>query len=268
MDILLFAVIFIVGIAVFLALAKGKASSPEYPYQLSKYLLSKAERSFYGVLIQAVGNSGIVFTKVRVADVITPKKGQRRSDWQRAFNAISSKHFDFIVCEPTDCSIKLAVELDDSSHGSSKARKRDDLLNGACQSAGLPLLRVTAAKSYVVAELQRQIDEAIAPQQVVAGPPEPPAIEEPPATVAPSEVSAVPPAMSKSGPGTEQDKVPVEVREAKADSQACPKCGEPMVLRKAKSGANAGQKFWGCSAFPRCRTAVPAGAQHFAAADV
>ncbi|MAL94365.1 MAG: hypothetical protein CME40_04720 [Haliea sp.] len=31
-----------------------------------------------------------------------------------------------------------------------------------------------------------------------------------------------------------------------------------MVLRKAKSGANAGQVFWGCSAFPKCRTRVPA----------
>ncbi len=90
MNTLLIAIIIIVGIAIFLVLAKGKAGSAEFPYQLSTYLLSKAERSFYGVLVQATGNSGLVFSKVRVADVISPKKGLNRSEWQRAFNAVSA----------------------------------------------------------------------------------------------------------------------------------------------------------------------------------
>ncbi len=33
----------------------------------------------------------------------------------------------------------------------------------------------------------------------------------------------------------------------------CPKCGEPMVKRRATKGENAGSEFWGCSKFPRCR---------------
>ena len=33
----------------------------------------------------------------------------------------------------------------------------------------------------------------------------------------------------------------------------CPRCGSPMVLKTAKQGANAGNQFWGCSQFPRCR---------------
>ena len=33
----------------------------------------------------------------------------------------------------------------------------------------------------------------------------------------------------------------------------CPKCDSPMVLRKASKGANAGNSFWGCSAYPNCR---------------
>ena len=37
----------------------------------------------------------------------------------------------------------------------------------------------------------------------------------------------------------------------------CPSCGKPMVLRRAKSGKNAGQEFWGCSAFPQCRGTRP-----------
>lgn len=36
--------------------------------------------------------------------------------------------------------------------------------------------------------------------------------------------------------------------------RSCPKCAAQMVLRTSKSGNSAGSKFWGCSAFPRCRT--------------
>lgn len=34
---------------------------------------------------------------------------------------------------------------------------------------------------------------------------------------------------------------------------ACPACGGQMVLRTAKRGPSAGEDFWGCSAYPKCR---------------
>jgi restriction system protein len=40
-------------------------------------------------------------------------------------------------------------------------------------------------------------------------------------------------------------------------SRACPKCGKPMVLREARKGSNAGNKFWGCSGFPQCKGTSP-----------
>lgn len=33
----------------------------------------------------------------------------------------------------------------------------------------------------------------------------------------------------------------------------CPKCGAEMVLRTAQKGENAGEKFYGCSRYPKCR---------------
>jgi four helix bundle suffix protein len=33
----------------------------------------------------------------------------------------------------------------------------------------------------------------------------------------------------------------------------CPTCGEPMVLRTARQGKQAGTKFWGCSDYPECK---------------
>lgn len=38
-----------------------------------------------------------------------------------------------------------------------------------------------------------------------------------------------------------------------ATSPECPLCGSAMVKRIARKGANAGNQFWGCSAYPGCR---------------
>ncbi len=256
MKTLLFAVILIVGVLLFLALARIKRDSRELPYQSSKYLLSKAERSFYGVLVLAIGKSGLVFSKVRVADVIAPKKGLNRSDWQRAFNAISSKHLDFVICDPSDCSVRLAVELDDSSHGSAKAQKRDRLLNGAFESAGLPLLRIKAARSYAVVDIQRRVEAAISASHEALAAPVQPAVSEQSAQVAVSVEEPKPQSSAEPASLLEENPILSARKAAESTSPACPRCGEPMLIRKARSGNNAGQEFWGCSAFPKCRAVV------------
>lgn len=254
MDTLLVVVIVVVLIlAVIGAIAKGGGKTGEFRYQLRSNLLSNAERSFYGVLVQAVGSSGLVFTKVRVADVLTPIKALGRSDWQKAFNTISSKHFDFLICDPQTCALKLAVELDDSSHETAKAQRRDRFLNGACESAGLRLLRINAARSYSLTDLKRQIEEAVSPPSE-------------PSSKAEYATKAQPEASQQLRPAEPAAKgmiiAPVALQDGSANptnptedvtAPPCPKCSEPMLRRKAKAGANAGKEFWGCSAFPKCR---------------
>lgn len=44
-------------------------------------------------------------------------------------------------------------------------------------------------------------------------------------------------------------------RRKKNDS--CPRCKSSMVLRTAKKGANAGNQFFGCSCYPRCKGTRP-----------
>ena len=34
---------------------------------------------------------------------------------------------------------------------------------------------------------------------------------------------------------------------------SCPRCGGSLVVRTARKGKNAGQRFWGCETFPKCR---------------
>jgi len=36
-------------------------------------------------------------------------------------------------------------------------------------------------------------------------------------------------------------------------TDTCPRCGSPLVTRVARSGPKAGSKFYGCTAYPKCR---------------
>lgn len=212
---------------------------------MAPHFLSNAERSFYGVLVDAVDGRGLVFAKVRVADVLAPRKGMDRSARTRAFNRISAKHLDFVICEPGDCSVQLAVELDDSTHSGAKRRDRDRFLDDACASAGLPLLRIRTARAYSVAEVRREIEQRV-PQWCSE-----PVVDEP------AEVPAKPEPVAPEAPGIELDEseavadVPVEPQ-LPSGMPSCPRCSEPMVLRTAQAGSRAGESFWGCSDFPRC----------------
>ena len=40
---------------------------------------------------------------------------------------------------------------------------------------------------------------------------------------------------------------------AAADNPTCPQCGTAMIQRTAKKGQFAGQPFWGCGRYPRCK---------------
>lgn len=44
----------------------------------------------------------------------------------------------------------------------------------------------------------------------------------------------------------------------KAKEKQCPKCGGTMVKRQARKGKHAGKVFWGCTGFPKCKTAISA----------
>jgi len=167
----LVAVVLVAALAVFFAaLAKRSGGGKVgFPYQPAKALFSPAERSFIGILDQAVGQEHRVFGKVRVADVAMVRPGLSGAARQGALNRIASKHFDFIVCRASDLSVLCAVELNDKSHASQHAQARDNLVAGVCQAIKLPLLTVTAKQAYSPQEIRAQFLAAISPAPALGG---------------------------------------------------------------------------------------------------
>lgn len=99
--------------------------------------------------------------KVRLADVIQPAGELSRSDWQRAFNMISAKHVDFLLCRADDLRVVLVIELDDASHKKKARVRRDQFVEAALKSAEVPLLRVDARKGYALSDLREKVRLAI-----------------------------------------------------------------------------------------------------------
>ncbi len=192
----------------------GKGQS-DLPYRLRDNFLSAAELAFYRVLKQAVGQTHSINNKVRLWDVLYVP---RRDDSRTYENKISSKHIDFLLCDPTTMQPVLAIELDDASHNRKDRQDRDIFLDKALTAAGLAILHIKAARSYSIAEVQRQIASVV------------------PGTA--STVSAPPPLLEK------------------FSEPICPKCHTAMVRRKAARGANAGKCFWSCTNYPQCREII------------
>jgi restriction system protein len=54
--------------------------------------------------------------------------------------------------------------------------------------------------------------------------------------------------------GVQKKQMPVK---SESKDILCPSCGNSMVIRTAKKGNHAGDKFWGCSSFPKCKGTRP-----------
>lgn len=206
----------------------------KFPYVRKQALFTPAERSFLGALDAAVGMDYRIFAKVRVADIVEPKKKLGKSAWQTAFNRISAKHFDYVVCNKRDLSVVCIVELDDQSHQKPRRKTRDTFLVSMCEAIDLPLVQIPAQRTYSIPEIKSRIMEAVGKGDY-------------PVILA----DTVDGKSARVEPTLNIDAIDESLLADAAP--ACPECGAPMVRRQVKSGSNAGKKFWSCSTYPKCR---------------
>lgn len=233
----MWSVLVLLGLLLLMALLVGRflggkaaAAPDDLPYQRRATLLTPAERSFLGVLEQAVGARNRVQVQVRLADLMTVRAGLPAARRTAAQNRINGKHADFVLCDPDTLAIVAAIELDDASHRQAARRQRDDFLKSACAAAGLPLLRFEAKAAYSLAEVRHQLA----------------AVVEPDAGSGPAQVELAAEAVDAA----------VEAGPPSAEP-LCPRCGGAMVVRQVRQGAHAGKRLWGCRRYPACRGIVP-----------
>jgi len=110
-----------------------------YPYA-ARHILTKREYRFY-LLLREVADEYhyLICPKVGVKDLLSVTD-QRH--YMKYFHMIAQNHVDFVVCDH-DLRVLFVIKLDDSTHETRDARKRDHLKNKAFAAAGIPLKRIT-----------------------------------------------------------------------------------------------------------------------------
>jgi hypothetical protein len=156
--------------------APERIETEVYPlaYQVRPSLLTKAERSFYGALRQAVRDEWLIFAKVRLSDIVTVPRGV--AGWQTQFNRGQSKHADFILCDAATLRVVAAIELDDASHQRVDRQERDAFVEEVFATAKLPLIRVPAKQAYTIESvrslltrhLERRNETRVAQEEIEA----------------------------------------------------------------------------------------------------
>jgi hypothetical protein len=128
------------------------------PYERRGGLLSPPEFNFLRTLQLAVREDWLIFSMVRLADIIKVRPKTRK--FQTWNSRIQGKHLDFVLCDLETLDVKLAIELEDQSAAIDRVR-RDRFLNTSLAAAGVPLLRVRLQEKYETAALRKDLEDAI-----------------------------------------------------------------------------------------------------------
>lgn len=137
-------------------LMAGKSRLSRHPYQKQTALFSPDDRVFFRALQDAVGDRYEIFGKIRVTDVIVPKKGAPRAETRLAFNPIAGRHFDFVLCEKSNMTMACAIQLTDKTN---PARMPDvgNPIKAVCESVALPYVSFQIQAHYPADEMRERL---------------------------------------------------------------------------------------------------------------
>lgn len=150
---ILIAVLLFLAGAVKAAASKDKKTKPDYA--AVPLLTANESAAFKKLLAFCVEHDLLVFAKVRLIDLLEPKKGA--AEYTALKNKVIQKHVDFVICDK-DVNIKLILELDDSSHSRPDRQERDQFVDEALHSAGYEVIHTKAI-------IPEQLTKALFPEE-------------------------------------------------------------------------------------------------------
>ncbi len=196
---------------------------PKMLYERPDSFFRPTERFFWNLLNQATGTRYRIFGRTRLMDIVSIKPGLPESYRTIAEQQVESRYVDFVLCDPVSLEVAGVIELEDDPYQAEiqrSAKKHDAMTGRILTTAGIPFIRIKSRRDYTALDVKLAIMEKI------------------PDTVS-GDVTA------KEQPQTDP-----------TGAKLCPACGAPMVKRVVKKGPNIGTEFWGCSAFPKCKTSL------------
>ncbi len=159
MELILFAMIGLVVVVALLASRLNDNSFP-FPFEKKQAIFTSAEKNFNTLLEQAVGPQYRVLNRVKLADIITIRKGVSKRATQAAISNANSKYLDFVVCDRNTMALCGVIDLVDTKGGGYKVRK-DWFVSGSLEASSIPHVRIKVKNNYSIDEIKACIDSRL-----------------------------------------------------------------------------------------------------------
>ncbi|MDN4501754.1 DUF2726 domain-containing protein [Alteromonadaceae bacterium BrNp21-10] len=134
-----------------------------FPFTKKNNLFTPVERNFLELLDEAVGKQYRIICRVRLADVLSVRKGTDKKLSQTAVIKANTKQLDFVLCDRTDLSPVIAVDLVHSNGKNNYKTQRDWFVSSSLEAARIPHLRIKVRSGYKAQDIRECIDAKLAP---------------------------------------------------------------------------------------------------------
>jgi len=155
--------VLIVSILLAKRLTRRSGKLSRHPYQKHVALFSADDRAFFQRLKEAMAEDYEIFGKIRVDDIIIPKKGIYLDD----NSPLAGRYFDFVLCDKKNLTVACAIQLHDKTQADRGSAP--DPLQAICENLGLPWVRVHVKADYSVEEVREKLRVAMAKEPFYLG---------------------------------------------------------------------------------------------------
>jgi len=121
-----------------------------------RQILTANETAFFRSLHAAVDEQYLIFPQLSLQSILEGL-AQSASAQVSFTNQIDRKRVDLVLVDSQDLRVHLTIEVDDRSHEAEHRRQRHGFVESVLQRAVITLVRIPAARSYVVSTLRQQL---------------------------------------------------------------------------------------------------------------
>lgn len=159
MEFILFMMIALVVIVALMATRLIDTSYP-FPFDRKTTVFTHAEKNFHQLLEQAVGNKYRIVNRVKLADIVTIRKGVSKKAAQKALFNAKNKYLDFAICDKETMELAGVIDLVDTQ-GKGYKVKKDWFVSGALEAAAIPHVRIKVKGHYTLDEIKTCLNKRI-----------------------------------------------------------------------------------------------------------
>jgi len=128
-----------------------------FPFKKKSNLFTPVERTFLGLIEEAVGNEFRILCRVKMGDILTIHQNADKKTSKNAASRAGNKHLDFVLCSKEDMSPIIAIDLVHNNGKDGYKSQRDFYVSGALDAAHIPHVRIKVRSGYKAQDIRECI---------------------------------------------------------------------------------------------------------------